>query len=182
MRFFDVLFALIAVILLAPILFIIILVLAFTGENKIFYKQLRIGYNARPFSLYKFATMLENSPNMAGGNITSQNDPRVLPFGAVLRKTKINELPQLLNIIKGDLSLIGPRPVTPDHFEMYEEGAQKIISSIRPGLSGIGSIIFRSEEVLMPQNPDERAEFYEQYISPYKAELKYGISITGQCY
>ena len=97
-------------------------------------------------------------------------------------KKKINELPQLLNIIKGDLSLIGPRPVTPDHFEMYEEGAQKIISSIRPGLSGIGSIIFRSEEVLMPQNPDERAEFTSSIFHLTRQNWKYGISITGQCY
>jgi lipopolysaccharide/colanic/teichoic acid biosynthesis glycosyltransferase len=172
MRFFDILFALIAVILLAPMLIAIILLLSVTGERKIFYKQIRIGFNKKPFNLYKFATMLENSPNLPGGNITAKYDPRVLPVGRFLRKTKLNELPQLINIMKGDLGLIGPRPVTPDHFEMYDTAAQEIISSVRPGLSGIGSIIFRSEEDFMPQNPNERAKFYEQHISLYKAELE----------
>ena len=94
--------------------------------------------------------MLENSPNLPGGDITSRNDPRVLPIGRILRKTKINELPQLINIFCGELSIVGPRlSLTPNNFNMYTTEVQNIISNLRPGLSGIGSIVFRDEESII---------------------------------
>ena len=83
------------------------------------------------FNLLKFATMLEDSPNLPGGDITSGNDPRVLPVGKFLRKTKINELPQLINILVGEISVIGPRPLTPKNFEMYNGDVQEMIDALK---------------------------------------------------
>ena len=147
-RFFDILFSSIALIVLSPLLVPVAILLRLTGEGEIFYIQNRIGRNGQPFGLIKFATMLKNSPNIGNGDITVINDPRVLPAGRFLRKTKINELPQIINIFKGDMSIVGPRPMVPKTFERYgQEG--KLISQVRPGLTGVGSIIFRDEDVLI---------------------------------
>ena len=123
------------------------------------------------FGLYKFATMLKNSPNIGTGEITVKNDPRVLPIGSFLRKTKINELPQLLNILKGDMSIIGPRPMVPNTFQKYPLKSQNIINKTRPGLSGVGSIIFRDEEKYL-EGKENPVEFYENQIIPYKSEVE----------
>ena len=106
---------------------IIFILLKFTGEGDIFFYQDRIGKNGKYFKLYKFATMLRNSPNIATGTITIKNDPRILPLGRILRKTKINELPQLFNILIGDMSFIGPRPLTPQNFKYYDTKTQNTI-------------------------------------------------------
>ena len=124
-----------------------------TGEHKIFYRQKRVGLNGVSFNLLKFATMLVNSPNLPGGDITSGNDPRVLPIGKFLRKTKLNELPQLVNVILGDISLVGPRPLTPNNFSFYDKKTQEIIKKVKPGLTGIGSIVFRDEESIIQNSP-----------------------------
>ena len=110
-RFFDIFLSSLAITALSPLLIPVMLVLALTGEGKIFFRQERIGKGMKAFKLLKFATMLENSPNMGSGTITTKNDPRILPVGRLLRKTKINELPQLINIFLGDMSIIGPRPL-----------------------------------------------------------------------
>ena len=118
--------------------------------------------------------MLSNSANMGSGSLTLKNDPRVLPFGSFLRKTKINELPQILNIIIGDLAIVGPRPQMQVDFEKYSADVQKKIYNVRPGLTGIGSIVFRDEESLISlaaenENPHD---FYKRVIAPYKGELE----------
>ena len=136
-----------------------------------FYRQLRIGKNRKTFRLFKFATMLRNSPNMTNGTITVKNDPRVLPLGRFLRKSKINELPQLINVLIGDISLIGPRPLTEETFGYYNKLDKEIISSVKPGLSGVGSIIFRSEEDLL-KDASSSVTAYKEQIAPYKAELE----------
>ena len=144
-RICDIFLSSLAILILSPIFIPIAIVLKFTGEGEIFYKQKRIGLNGKEFELLKFATML-NSPNIGAGEITIHNDPRVLPFGKFLRKTKINELPQLLNIITGDMSIVGPRPMVPNTFYNYSAEAQTMLNTVKPGLSGIGSIFFRDEE------------------------------------
>ena len=116
--------------------------------------------------------MLENSPNLPGGDITSGNDPRVLPLGKFLRKTKLNELPQLVNIILGDISLVGPRPLTPNNFSFYDKKTQEIIKKVKPGLTGIGSIVFRDEESIIQNSPKKPIDFYKEDISPYKGRLE----------
>lgn len=145
-RFFDILLTSLAVLVLSPLLVPIMIILKLTGEHYIFYCQERVGKDRKPFGLMKFATMLKDSPNIGTGDITTRHDPRVLPFGRFLRKTKINELPQLFNILKGDMSIIGPRPLTPRNFAYYSPEIQQAIGELRPGLSGIGSVIFRDEE------------------------------------
>ena len=149
----------------------LVIILRFSGEGEIFYKQNRVGINGESFSLLKFATMLKNSPNLSNGNLTVRNDPRILPLGSFLRKTKINELPQLFNIFLGDMSIIGPRPLTQDHFDIYIPSVQQAIASVQPGLSGIGSIVFRAEVEMLNQHDDPK-NFYAKYISSYKGRLE----------
>jgi lipopolysaccharide/colanic/teichoic acid biosynthesis glycosyltransferase len=170
-RFFDIFFSSIALLVLTPLLIPIMIILKFTGEGEIFYLQERIGKDGEPFKIIKFATMLKDSPNMGTGTVTVKDDPRVLPFGRFLRKTKINELPQLINILRGDMSIVGPRPRTKQFFEALPIEYRKTISKIKPGLSGIGSIIFRNEdEILQKVNDPYKFDLY--VITPYKAELE----------
>ena len=161
----------VVLLILCPVLLIIMLILRLTGEHKVFYFQSRVGVDQKPFQLIKFATMLENSASMPGGNITVKDDPRVLPFGKFLRKSKLNELPQLLNVFVGDMSLIGPRPLTQDMFEMYDFQQKEVISRCKPGLSGVGSIVFRAEENYTQNRPDPK-KFYRNIIAPYKGSLE----------
>lgn len=170
-RVFDIIFSGLALAVLALPLLLVMAILRVTGEGEIFYAQTRVGRNGRHFQLFKFATMLKDSPNIGAGEITLRNDPRVLPFGQFLRKTKLNELPQLLNVLKGDISIIGPRPMVPRTFAEYDVAAQRELCTVRPGLSGIGSIIFRDEERYLDR-PGDAALFYRQAIIPYKAELE----------
>ncbi len=164
--------SLIALVVFSPFGLIIAIILKLTGEHYIFYVHPRIGKNGKSFGLMKFATMLKDSPNLGTGDVTVKNDPRVLPLGHFLRKTKINEVPQIINVLKGDMSIIGPRPLTPKHFNYYSDEVKEVICRIRPGLSGAGSIIFRDEETLMADSDMSCHEFYEQHIAPHKGELE----------
>jgi len=170
-RFFDILFSLIAIIILLPFMLPIMIALKLTGEHDIFYGQERVGKGGRIFKLLKFATMLRNSPNLPGGLITSDHDPRMLPLGPFLRKTKINELPQLLNILAGQMSVIGYRPMVPVHHANYSEEIRAKLARIQPGLSGIGSIVFRDEEHILHTVKD-REYFHDKVITPYKGQLE----------
>ena len=138
---FDVLLALIALVCVSWLLLPCMLILWCTGEHKVWYLQKRVGYRNRMFSIFKFATMLKNSPNMGTGSLTTRNDPRVLPFGRFLRKTKINELPQILNVLSGTMSIVGPRPQMKVDFERFPEHVQRVIYNVRPGITGLGSIV-----------------------------------------
>lgn len=170
-RFLDIVFSSIALLILLPVFIPTVIILLLTGEHEVFYFQKRIGYKNEYFYIWKFATMLKNSPNMGSGYITTRNDPRVLPFGRFLRKTKLNELPQLINILKGDMSIIGPRPAVDKTFEDFPENIRYEIYNSQPGLSGIGSVIFRDEEEYLSRAVNY-AEFYKKVIQPYKAELE----------
>ena len=170
-RIFDIIFSGIALVLFSPLLLPLIFILRVTGEGEIFFPQSRVGLGGKHFKLYKFATMLKDSPNMGTGTVTVKNDPRVLPIGRFLRKTKINELPQLINIFNGDMSVIGPRPQTQRCFDAFPPSSQSEIIKVRPGLSGIGSIIFRHEEDMMYANNDPD-KFYDEIVMPYKGSLE----------
>ena len=170
-RFFDIFFSFLAIIFLLPLFAPIVIVLRFTGEREIFYRQERVGQFGRNFDLLKFATMLKDSPTIGAGEITLKNDPRVLPFGRFLRKTKINELPQLFSILLGQISVVGPRPMVPNTFLKYSLKAQSELKKIKPGLTGIGSIIFRDEEKFLEGKTDPR-KFYDDHIIPYKNKLE----------
>lgn len=170
-RFFDILFSGLAIIILLPFMIPIMIGLKLTGEHDIFYKQERIGKGGKPFGVLKFATMLRNSPNMAGGVLTQKNDPRILPMGKFLRKTKINELPQLVNIFIGQMSVIGPRPQAKSHYDLYSDEVKSAIDTVAPGLSGLGSVAFRDEEDML-NAVEDRNHFHDTIIAPYKGALE----------
>jgi len=173
-RLIDIAIGTVALTLLLPLFVPIIILLRLTAEGEVFYFQERIGLNNSRFQIWKFATMLKNSMNMGTGSITLQNDFRVTPIGKFLRKTKINELPQIVNILKGDISLVGPRPLVINDFEAYPFDIQEIIYNVKPGLTGIGSIVFRDEEKIISENYDkiDPHKYYREIIAPYKGELE----------
>jgi lipopolysaccharide/colanic/teichoic acid biosynthesis glycosyltransferase len=171
-RIFDIILALCGTVVLFIPCAIVAIILKKTGEGEIFYLQERIGRNRKPFKIYKFATMLKNSPNIGSGDITTGNDPRVLPIGKFLRKTKINELPQFINILNGSLRLVGPRPTTPKIFAMYPEEFKKVFDKISPGITGIGSVVFRDEESIIKNSSKDFMTCYQEDIIPYKARLE----------
>ena len=173
-RIIDILLATLTLFILLPLFIPVIIILFLTGEHKVFYLQNRVGYKNKNFKIIKFVTMLANSPNMGSGSLTLKNDPRVLPFGSFLRKSKINELPQILNIIIGDLAIVGPRPQMQIDFEKYTEDIQQKIYNVRPGLTGIGSIVFRDEESLISEASESENphDFYKRVIAPYKGKLE----------
>lgn len=171
-RFGDIIVSLFVLILFSPLFIIIILCLRLTGEGEIFYFQKRIGLNNRYFYIWKFATMLKASPSIGTGSITLRNDPRVLPIGKFLRKTKINELPQIINVLIGDMSIVGPRPLVDQTFNAYPESIRNIVYNCKPGITGIGSIAFRDEEKLISANSDRPHEYYREVIAPYKGALE----------
>jgi lipopolysaccharide/colanic/teichoic acid biosynthesis glycosyltransferase len=164
--------SLIALAVFLPFGLIIVLVLRFTGEGEIFYIQKRIGKGGRHFGLLKFATMLKNSPSIGTGDITVKNDPRVLPVGHFLRKSKLNEVPQLINILVGDMSVVGPRPQTPKNFDYFPPEGKQAILSMRPGLTGIASIVFRDEESIAEHSGLSVEACYRRLIGPCKAKLE----------
>jgi len=167
-RTVDVCFAIFGLIFLLPIFIVVACVLAVSGEREVFYLQERVGANYRSFRIIKFATMLKRSMEMAGGAVTLENDPRVTKIGRFLRATKINELPQLLNVLFGDMSLIGPRPLVESSFASYSSEAQDLIVSVRPGISSLNAIYFKSEEKLVGADVDE----YFKTILPAKEQLE----------
>lgn len=171
-RLLEIIYSSLIIILFLPIGIPIIIILKFTGEGEIFYIQKRIGRNEKLFGLYKFVTMIKNSPNIGAGDITLKNDPRVLPFGKLLRKLKLNEFPQFLNVLFGNMALVGPRPLVENQFMMYSKSDRDIIKKIRPGITGIGSIIFRDEEKFLDDAKKDSKILYQNEIIPFKAKLE----------
>lgn len=172
-RSFDFIVSFIVILLLLPFLIPVSVVLRFTAEGEVFYLQERMGFKNRKFKIFKFATMLKNSLNMGTGSITLKGDFRVTSIGKYLRASKINELPQLYNILKGDISIVGPRPVLEQDWLLYPKIIRNKIYDVKPGLTGIGSIIFRDEEsVISNINDEDPHVYYKRVIAPYKGELE----------
>ncbi len=171
-RTLDILLSAAALLVLLPLFIPLVIVLRLTGEGEVFYRQERVGYRGTRFGLLKFVTMLKNSPNIGTRTITTKNDPRVLPLGRMLRKTKTNELPQLLNVLKGDMSIVGPRPQTEECYNYFPERDRERIYQSRPGLTGIGSVIFRDEEEMLARSPKGYAGCYREEIMPFKQALE----------
>ena len=171
-RIFDLIIAFIGLIILAPMLLIVMVILKFTGESEIFYLQKRLGYCNKEFKIIKFATMIKNSPNIGTGSLTLKDDPRVLPFGKFLRKSKINEFPQIFNVIIGNMSIVGPRPQMKVDFEKFPIKKRNEIYKSKPGITGIGSVIFRDEEKMISNYEGDKHEFYKEKIAPYKTDVE----------
>jgi lipopolysaccharide/colanic/teichoic acid biosynthesis glycosyltransferase len=171
-RLIDLFISTFALLLLSPLFLIVIIILRFTGEGEVFYFQERLGFLNKKFNIIKFATMLKNSPNMGSGSLTLRGDPRVLPFGNFLRKSKINELPQIFNVIIGNMSIVGPRPQMQVDFDKFPVDIRNEIYKSQPGITGIGSIIFRDEEKWISDFDGDKHKFYKDKIAPYKAEVE----------
>ena len=173
--FFDTALAVIVLLVFLPLFLLLILLLRFTGEGEVFYLQERLGVNNDSFYVIKFATMLKESINMGLGATTIRNDPRVTQVGKILRKSKINELPQFINILKGDMSIVGPRPLPLRSFNKYSNDVKNILYRKKPGITGIASVVFRDEESLITSVNNAGGiplEYYESYIFPYKGQLE----------
>jgi lipopolysaccharide/colanic/teichoic acid biosynthesis glycosyltransferase len=171
-RIIDIAVAFIALLVLSPLLIPICILLLLTGEHEVFYLQKRVGYKNNRFQIWKFATMLKNSPNIGTGSLTLRGDSRVLPMGGFLRKTKINELPQIVNVLIGNMSLVGPRPQMEVDFYRFPKHIQDVIYNAKPGITGIGSIVFRDEEKILSETTMDATECYIKQIAPYKGQLE----------
>lgn len=171
-RFFDIIASILLLVLLSPLFLLLVLLLWASGEPEVFYRQERIGFRQQPFQIWKFATMVKDSLSMGNGDVTVRNDPRVTRIGSFLRISKLNELPQLVNILKGEMSFVGPRPLMHSSFILYPPGLQERMGGVLPGLTGIGSIFFRDEEAILSASSLPARQCYEQVIMPYKGELE----------
>jgi len=167
-RCFDIFFSSIALILLTPILLIIAAFIKLIEGSPILYKQERIGRDFRPFVLYKFRTMLEDSGKV-DELITVDGDERITKTGRILRKYKLDEIPQLINVLKGDMSIVGPRPEVSKYVEIFRED-YKTILKIKPGLTDLATLEFRDEERIL-SNYDDPEWAYINVILPRKLEL-----------
>jgi len=162
--------------------FVIVIVLLVTGEHEVFYFQERVGFLGKLIRVTKFVTMVRDAPNMGTKDITLTNDPRVLPVGKFLRRTKLNEIPQFWDVLVGKLSLVGWRPLMPRGFALYSTDIQELLVTVKPGLTGIGSLVFRDEEAIIAMaEADGRdlLECYREDILPYKGALEVWYVANG---
>jgi len=167
-RFFDILVAASALFLLAPILLLIAVIVAVGSPGGAFFRQLRVGKDGREFRLLKFRTMRPGSE--AGGQITvGERDPRITGVGHFLRRTKLDELPQLINILNGDMSVVGPRPEVPRYVALYSTAQRKVLS-VRPGLTSLASIAYINENEVLGRSSDPERTYVEE-VMPAKLEL-----------
>jgi len=171
-RILDLLLSVTLIILLSPIFVVITFSLFLFNQRDIFYRQRRIGSKNKVFGILKFSSMLKNSENLPGGTITLRNDPRVTWIGKILRITKLNELPQLFNVLIGEMSFVGPRPLIKEGFDLYPPDVQSFVYQSKPGITGIASIIFRDEEKLVSESRMAPMDYYIIYIFPYKGQLE----------
>lgn len=170
-RVTDIVLSLLGILILSPLLLFTSILLFVTGEHLVIYRQSRVGKDYKEFNIFKFVTMRSDSEK--SGTITAKNDPRVLPVGKILRKTKINELPQIFNILFGDMSIVGPRPLVGSEVELYPvEYRSCIYKDNKPGLTGIGSLFFRNEEDLIAGTGKEPERAYREDIMPLKGILE----------
>jgi lipopolysaccharide/colanic/teichoic acid biosynthesis glycosyltransferase len=167
-RAFDLLAAAAGLLLVAPVLFAAAIAVRATSPGPVFFRQERIGRGGRPFFIYKFRTMVSDAPRL-GGPITFGNDPRITPVGKFLRKTKLDELPQLFNVLAGHMSLVGPRPEVPRYVEMFRED-YNVILQVRPGVTDLASIKYRDESAVLGKAADPEQE-YIRVVLPEKIRL-----------
>lgn len=167
-RIFDILSSLLVLLVLLPIFVLISIAILLDSKGRIFYKQIRVGKNQKEFNLLKFRTM--NSGSDKKGQLTvGTNDSRITKIGSVLRKYKLDEFPQLINVIKGEMSIVGPRPEVPKYVNLYSEEQLKVLS-VRPGLTDLASIEFINENEILGKSDNPEKEYIEN-IMPQKLSL-----------
>lgn len=168
-RLFDILFSLSLLILLAPILLLISILIKLTSKGPIIFKQIRVGKSNSHFAIYKFRTMIIDAEKKGLQLTVGKRDPRVTSIGHILRTFKLDELPQFLNVLKGEMSVVGPRPEVPKYVELYNSEQQKILN-IRPGITDLASLKFINESELMQDKADPES-FYISDIMPIKLKI-----------
>jgi lipopolysaccharide/colanic/teichoic acid biosynthesis glycosyltransferase len=146
-RIIDIAVSLIAILLLSPVLVIVAMVIYSTDKGDIFFRQRRVGFDGRIFEIYKFRSMVVNAEQL-GGYSTADSDPRITSVGKWIRRTSLDELPQLLNVLLGDMSLVGPRPDVPAQMSLYTEDEWRLRNSVRPGITGLAQATLRSEATM----------------------------------
>lgn len=167
-RIFDAAIASIALVALTPLFAVIALLIKITSRGPIFYRQARVGRSGRIFQLTKFRSMIVNSERK-GLLITSAGDRRVTPFGRILRRSKMDELPQFWNVVRGEMSLVGPRPEVPLYVDVYSVEQREVLT-IRPGITDPASIAYRDEEKVLAGKSDPDL-YYRQVVLPHKIDL-----------
>ena len=171
-RFFDIVFALMGIVITGPFLLLSIFIIFISGETKPLFIQLRVGKNRQLFRFYKLRTM-KRTQSRNSGPITFHGDDRITKVGLFLRWSKMDEFPQFFNVLNGDLSFVGPRPLMPETFYAYDKSTQKSIAKVKPGITGVGSVVFRNEALLLKQaGENKQKDFYLNKILPYKGELE----------
>jgi len=169
-RFFDIIFSFFGLILTLPLLVIIAILIKLDSRGPVFYRGMRIGQFGKTFKIFKFRTMVQNA-ELLGGPSTTLDDSRLTKIGKFLRKYKLDELPQLINVLKGEMSLVGPRPEVKMYVNMMAEEERKTILSIKPGMTDLASLWdFREEEVLKGSSDPEKT--YMEKIRPKKIQLQ----------
>ncbi len=167
-RFLDIILSFIGLVILLPLLLIIALIIKIDSEGRVFYRQVRVGKGNKDFRIYKFRTMHVNADKQ--GLITvGGRDPRITKAGYYLRKYKLDELPQLINVLKGEMSFVGPRPEVRKYVDLYTE-EQRMVLSVKPGITDLASIKFRNENEILEQQ-DDPDKYYTESIMPQKIEI-----------
>lgn len=167
-RIFDLFFSSIGLMLLSPLLIAIAIAIRLFDGSPIFFLQQRVGQHGRLFAIWKFRTMVVNAERIGLG-VTRSRDPRITRMGAVLRRTKLDELPQLWNVLKGDMSFVGPRPEVPRYTEKYTPDQRRVLE-LKPGITDVATIAFRNEEKLLESAADTES-FYLEHCLPKKIEM-----------
>jgi len=169
-RMLDVFFSLLGIIFLSPLFLIIAFLIKKEDRGPIFYRGVRVGRYGRPFRMFKFRTMVVNADKI-GGSSTASDDPRLTKIGKFLKKYQLDELPQLINVIKGEMSLVGPRPEVKMYVDMMTDEERKTILSVRPGMTDLASLWdFHEGEILKGSSDPERT--YQEKIRPTKIKLQ----------
>jgi len=167
-RLFDLVFVIPGLIILSPVFLVVGFLIKSKDGGSIFFKQTRVGKEGKHFKVLKFRTMVVDAEKL-GAKVTTGNDPRITPVGAFLRKYKLDELPQLLNVLMGNMSLVGPRPEVPEYVEFYPQETKDIIFSVHPGITDTASIEFVNENELLTDSKDP-IEDYKNKVLPIKLE------------
>jgi lipopolysaccharide/colanic/teichoic acid biosynthesis glycosyltransferase len=168
-RLEDIVIAAIGIVVLAPVFVVVAITIRLEDGGPVFYRQVRIGRAGKPFEIDKFRSMTP-APKGVGSSLTIAGDPRVTRVGAFLRRAKLDELPQLFNVLQGEMSLVGPRPEAPDLMLHYTRSQRAVMVSVRPGMTDYASVLLRDESELLARAPDP-ARFYRERIMPLKCEL-----------
>lgn len=176
-RFFDLTAAALALLLLSPPLLLAALLIRFGSKGPAFFRQPRLGRNGRVFYIYKFRTMVDGAEGLGSGVFTSRDDPRVTPLGHLLRRTSLDELPQLINVLKGEMSFVGPRPPVPYHPYPYADytAEQKLRFSVRPGITGYAQVVGRNRIKW-----DERIRYDVLYVKNWS--LGFDVQILARTF